>query len=628
MLECNSMDLLSLLNDRQKEAVTYDKGPLLVLAGAGSGKTRVLTHRAAWLVGNKKAKPEELLMLTFTNKAAGEMKKRLNLLLKTVTSQKAGGSFAGTFHSFCAYMLRRDGRCIGVDNNFVIYDENDQQALVKKIIKQHDLNEKEYKPRLILSVISGSKNKLMTPEDVAAYASNSFYEKISRVYKDYQKEMEKMQALDFDDLLFKTVELLREDKKVRAKYRNIYKYLLIDEYQDTNQAQYRITKLLAGKNPNLTVVGDASQAIYSWRGANYQNILSLEKDFPSIYVINLERNYRSSQTILDAAYNVISRNQNHPILKLWTENNTGNKITVYKADSETDEAGFVADEIKKLTDFYGVDPTEIVVLYRTNAQSRVFEEMFLQKGIPYVLIGGLKFYDRAEIKDLLSLLKVALNPKDEISWDRIKKNMGVRRTQKVKEFLKNHKAEKIKPFDLIEQLLEVSTYLEKFDPDDEDDYRKIENMEELKSVATKFNDLGSFLENMALVQQEYSQQEKQKDKLKDTAVKLMTIHSSKGLEFENVFLVGMEEGLLPHAQNIEDKEKLEEERRLCYVGMTRAKKRLYFTFASRRMYFGQTNYNAPSQFLLDIPDNLLNDNSFRKEDDIWEDDFDDDEDDW
>ena len=237
-------------------------------------------------------------MLTFTNKAAGEMKKRLNLLLKTVTSQKAGGSFAGTFHSFCAYMLRRDGRCIGVDNNFVIYDENDQQALVKKIIKQHDLNEKEYKPRLILSVISGSKNKLMTPEDVAAYASNSFYEKISRVYKDYQKEMEKMQALDFDDLLFKTVELLREDKKVRAKYRNIYKYLLIDEYQDTNQAQYRITKLLAGKNPNLTVVGDASQAIYSWRGANYQNILSLEKDFPSIYVINLERNYRSTRQSL------------------------------------------------------------------------------------------------------------------------------------------------------------------------------------------------------------------------------------------------------------------------------------------------------------------------------------------
>ncbi len=619
--------LLKGLNPAQKKAVMHSGSPLLVLAGAGSGKTRVLTSRAAWLVATGEAKPEELLLLTFTNKAAGEMKKRLFSLLKGVFPGKVNKNslFAGTFHSFCCSVLRRDGRAIGIEPTFVIYDDSDQQVLVRDIIKDLDLDDSRFKMPMIKSVIEDAKNNMIGVKTFTDSAGNSWAETLARVYLQYEKRLAKMQALDFNDLLFKTVELFK-NKTVLEKYQDKYQHILVDEYQDTNRSQYLLTKLLAGKHKNLTAVGDAAQAIYSWRGADYRNLISLEQDYPNMKKINLEVNYRSTQTILDAANNIISKNECHPILKLVSFGSKGGKVVVYRSGDETDEAEYVADKIKSLVDYSGVDPTKIAVLYRTNAQSRTFEEVFIRRSIPYILIGGTRFYDRAEVKDVLCLLRVFYNPEDWVSWQRIEKNMGKRRMAKVREFLADAKNKNLPSKRLMEAITVKSGYLEKFDSQDETDAKRLENVKELASVAEKFPDIGDFLENVTLVQQEYYAQEKEKDDWKDRAVKLMTLHASKGLEFETVFLVGMEEGLLPHSQNLNETEKLEEERRLCYVGMTRAKTKLFLTLTAQRLYFGKTQYNDPSRFLSDLPKNLLSIEGWKKNE--FKDDDDDCDDEW
>jgi len=599
--------LLNKLNQQQQQAVRYQGSPLLVLAGAGSGKTRVLTHRAAWLVATGQAKPNQLLLLTFTNKAANEMRERLLKLLSPITNYQSliTGIFAGTFHSFCAYILRRDGEKISIPRSFVIYDEKDQLALIKSVIKKLDLSEKRFKPASVKAVIESAKNDLITPEVFLESAKGGWHQSVGLIYQQYQKRLVQSNALDFNDLLFAAVKLFKREPTILEKYQDRYRFILVDEYQDTNRSQYVLTRLLAKKYGNLTVVGDAAQAIYGWRGADYRNLMSLTRDFPEIKVINLEQNYRSTQTILDAAYAVIAKNEKHPVLKLFTQNGSGEKIVVYRASSEVGEAEFVSEKIKQLVDFQGIDPTQIAVLYRTNAQSRTFEEAFIRHGLPYILIGGVKFYERAEIKDVLSLLRVFHNPKDQISWQRIEKNFGKRRKAKAEQFLIENSDKSWSTKKLLEEILLASGYLEKFDPDNEDDYRRLENIKELASVAEQFPDLGEFLENVALVQQEYSAQEKEKKKLSGEAIKLMTLHSSKGLEFDVVFIVGMEEGLLPHSRSLDDLEQLEEERRLCYVGITRARSRLFLTYASRRLYFGKSNYNQASRFLEDIPDHLV-----------------------
>ncbi len=623
-----SDQLLSKLNQSQQQAVKHDRpGPLLVLAGAGSGKTKVLTHRTAWLITNKKIPPDNLLLLTFTNKAAKEMKQRLKKLL---AEQKAVGSglFAGTFHSFGAYILRREAERVGLNRDFVIYDQKDQESLLKNVIEKMNLDETRFKARSIKYAINDAKNSLIEPDTYLDSVSSEWEETIGLIYQNYQKFLAKAQALDFADLLFYPVKLFQENADVRKKYQRRYHHILIDEYQDTNQSQYALTKLLAKKHHNLTVVGDAAQAIYSWRGADYRNLMSLTKDFPDTQVINLKRNYRSTQNILDAAYAVISKNEKHPVLKLFTQKDSGKKIDTYQAQSGAREADFVVAKVQELVGERGINPSQVAVLYRTNAQSRLLEEAFINHGVPYVLYGGTKFYERKEVKDVLSLIRVFFNPEDVVSWQRIEKNFGIRRMRRVKQFLKENKDKDWITPELFGEILKASHYLEKYDKEDEDDNQRLENIHELASVARKFKDIGDFLENVALVQQEYSVQEKSKFSRLNQAVNLMTLHSSKGLEFEVVFIVGMEEGLLPHSRALADVEQLEEERRLCYVGMTRAKKQLILTYADQRLYFGRTNYNNPSRFLEEIPSALV---EIKKEErkggtgtiDDW-DDFDDD----
>lgn len=597
--------LLSSLNQSQQKAVSYNMaGPLLVLAGAGSGKTRVLTHRTAWLIANKKVSPSNLLLLTFTNKAAREMKTRLKKLLAE-QDKKSDGLFAGTFHSFGAYILRREGGRVGLSPDFVIYDQKDQQSLLKKIIKKMDLDDSRFKARSIKYAINDAKNNLIPPETYLDSVTSEWEEKVGLIYKDYQKFLAKAQALDFADLLYYPVKLFRENAKVKGKYQQKYQYVLIDEYQDTNQSQYALTKLLTEKHRNLTVVGDAAQAIYSWRGADYRNLMGLTKDFPDTHVINLERNYRSTQNILDAAFSVISKNEKHPVLKLFTEKDSGKKITIYQAPSGVKEADYVVDRVQDLVNEQETSPEKIAVLYRTNAQSRLLEEAFINRGLPYILYGGTKFYERKEVKDVLALIRVYFNPEDVVSWERIEKNFGIRRRRKVKSFLDENKDKDFVTAELFGKILKASSYLEKYDQEDEEDAWRLENIRELASVARKFRDISEFLENVALVQQEYSVSEKNKQNQLNQAVNLMTLHSSKGLEFEVIFIVGLEEGLLPHSRSLDDLEQLEEERRLCYVGMTRAKKRLFLTHADHRLYFGRTNYNNPSRFLEELPDNLV-----------------------
>ncbi|PIS09297.1 ATP-dependent DNA helicase PcrA [Candidatus Beckwithbacteria bacterium CG10_big_fil_rev_8_21_14_0_10_34_10] len=600
-----ALSLLEDLNQKQIEAVTFLNGPLLILAGAGSGKTRVLTYRTAYFILEKKIEPENILLLTFTNKAALEMKGRIEKLL-SFHQQKKRLPFAGTFHSLTAKLLRIEGKELGIPVNFLIFDQKDQTELVKEILKDLDL-EKSFKPYSVLNAISGAKNELIGPEEYPRFSQGYFQETVAKVYPEYQKRLKKYQALDFDDLIFKTVLLFWKNKEILNKYRNRFQKILIDEYQDTNQAQYELTKLLSKPN-SLTVVGDASQSIYGWRGANFRNVLRLENDFPQLKTINLEQNYRSKQTILDAAHSLISNNTSHPVLKLWTKNKKGEKIKIFEAQSEKDEVSFIINQIQNLLVNGGKDKfSDFAVLYRTNAQSRVLEESFLHLGLPYILVGGTRFYERKEIKDCLAYLRFLLNEKDKISYKRVEK-LGKRRLRlflKLKSNLKNN-LNKYSTFKLLNKVIKATRYLEKFDPKNESDLTRLENIKELTSVAREFPKLVEFLENVSLVEQDHlPKNTKKNQKKKKNAVTFMTAHAAKGLEFNTVFMVGMEEGLFPHSKSLLNKEQLEEERRLAYVAITRAKNNLFLSYAKRRLYFGMYSSNQVSRFITEIPSNLL-----------------------
>jgi DNA helicase II / ATP-dependent DNA helicase PcrA len=594
-------EILSGLNPAQKEAVTFPGKPLLLLAGAGSGKTRVLTHRAAYFVKTHQATPSQILLLTFTNKAAEEMKTRMSKLLNS-NNEKL---FAGTFHSFCCRILRRDGHAIGISPDFIIYDSDDQENTIKIILKDLDLTPQEFKPSSVMYYIEDCKNKFINSKDAQLQSSGYWQNQAAKIYQKYQQKLSEYQALDFNDLLFKTVELFIAHPEILEKYQDIYRFILVDEYQDTNQIQYLLTKLLAAKYRQITAVGDASQAIYGWRGADYRNLVAFTADFKDATVINLEQNYRSTQIILDAANAVISKNNSHPILKLFTEKKSTDLIKVFQAESEVSEAEYIAQKIQFIYTNLHLPYRQIAVLYRMNAQSRVLEEAFLKYGLPYVLIGGLRFYERAEIKDILSMLRFAHDRHDRISEDRVEKALGKRRKVVFDSHLEDIDLKKMTSLQILESLVTNSGYLDRFDVKDEEDQKRIENVKELKSVATSFPKINDFLENIALVQQEYSLQEKNKKKENRDGIRLMTLHGSKGLEFEVVFLVGFEEGILPHSRSMIDEDQIEEERRLCYVGITRAKDYLYISYAVKRLFFGKSSLNEPSRFLLDIPEHLV-----------------------
>ncbi len=580
------------LNNQQLRAVTHSGSPLLVLAGAGSGKTRVLTHRTARLIKEEGVEPERILLLTFTNKAADEMKKRV----KKLVGRTPG--FAGTFHSFCAGLLRRYGKVVGLDPDFVIYDQTDKRQALKMVMKELDIDSKVVKVRSVSAQISNAKNEMLSCESYWDLARGGYQERVAKIWRDYQKRLKDYQAVDFDDLLLYGVGLLGNER-VKQQLHDRYRYVLVDEYQDTNKAQYELTKLLVeGNEEGLTVVGDFSQSIYSWRGADYRNLEHLNRDFNNLETVELKQNYRSTQNILDAAYGVIENNNTHPILQLEATKNEGKKIKLYKGKDEKSEARFILDQIRK-----GDSYKDFAILYRTNAQSRALEERFIKSGTPYVLVGGTKFYERREIKDILAYLKVIANSKDKVSWERLDK-VGKRRRQAFEEWLSQLKSKKelskVSSEEFMAGVLSSTDYLSLYDEEDENDLMRLENIKELASVAREFSDLRAFLENVALVQSEAQSDLEDSDK-----VTLMTMHAAKGLEFKNVFVVGMEEGLFPHSRSLGEKQELEEERRLCYVAFTRAEQNLFLTYTKSRLYFGRRTSNSPSRFLTETPQHLI-----------------------
>ncbi|MEA3355249.1 MAG: UvrD-helicase domain-containing protein [Patescibacteria group bacterium] len=589
-------NMLKELNVKQRQAVTFGEGPLLILAGAGSGKTRALTYRAAYLLLEKEISANRILLVTFTNKAAGEMKERIKKLVNDTGTKHRDDTnlpFAGTFHSFCAKLLREYGHLINIPRGFTIYDEGDSLETIKQALLNLDISVKDYKPRAVKSNISGAKNELISALEYNQYRQGVFQGVVTKVYIEYQRLLNQYDALDFDDLLFMAVKLLKKQKEVLNKLRDQFMYVLVDEYQDTNKAQYDLTKMLASKWKNLCAVGDFSQSIYSFRGADFRNLKRLESDFPNLTIINLEQNYRSTKNILSAANQVIEKNTSHPILRLWTEAKGGKKLKVFEAENEKEESGFIVKTIKKS----GVKFSDIAILYRTNAQSRVIEEALMKSSIPYTLVGGTRFYSRMEIKDCLAYLRFLNNPKDRVSYKRLEK-IGKRRLKKFLDWVELKDYKKMNSLKILDKILEVTGYLEKYNEEDEEDLVRLENIKELSSVAMEFGSLTDFLENVALVEQTDLMNKKK-------SVTLMTLHASKGLEFKMVFMIGMEEGMFPHSRSLLDSRQLEEERRLCYVGMTRAKKRLYFSYAKRRLYFGSFLNNSVSRFLGDIEEGFL-----------------------
>jgi len=637
-------DLLDDLNPEQQEAVKATDGPVLILAGAGSGKTRVLTYRVAYLIQEKHVPAENILMMTFTNKAAGEMRDRiLKLLNYTLNPIPYSLPIMGTFHSFCARVLRRDGGVLGLPPGFAIYDESDAMDVVKEAMANLNIPTQKTSPYSVRSTISGAKNELISSLEYPQYARGYFQEQVAKIYLEYQRILEQNKALDFDDLLLKVIKLFQTDPAILTRYQIQFQYILIDEYQDTNSAQYLISKYLAMRNKNICVVGDASQSIYRFRGADFRNIVKFQKDYPGTKVFNLEQNYRSTQVILDAAHSVISRNKSHPILKLWTENSGGDKIEIYEARSEVDEANYIINvilsatkDLSRMRENSGTSPeilhfvqndklaeprtlTDFAILYRTNAQSRALEEQFLKAAIPYKLIGGVSFYQRKEIKDVLSYLRLLQNPKDSVAIKRAEK-IGKGRLAKVMEIFTevSLQMDKYTSSDLLDLILGRTGYLDYIDDGTEIGKMRVENVKELKSVSEQFPNLTEFLENVALVEAADAPGRKKVDA---DAVTLMTLHSAKGLEFPVVFMVGMEEGLFPHSRSMLDPQELEEERRLCYVGITRAKNKLYLTYTISRMYFGQRNNNLVSRFLGDIPQDILSTNISAKNLDEFNDDI-------
>ena len=624
--------ILEGLNPQQREAVTTIDGPILIQAGAGSGKTKTLTHRIAYLIATGHARPAEILAVTFTNKAAGEMRERLANILG-VDNTRSFMPWMGTFHSIAVRLLRYYGEAIEIPNNFVIFDESDKQTLIKSILKSLGATDKQYSPRTIISYISNAKNDLESPDDFRKRAHTPIQQMTAEVYTRYEQRLKENVALDFDDLLLDTVKLLKQSPETRAKLQQRFKFILIDEYQDTNRAQYQIVKLLLNDKHNICAVGDDWQSIYSWRGADFTNILNFEKDFSGTKVIKLEQNYRSTGAILNAAHNVIIKNEQRSDKKLWTRQGEGAPVEFIEARNDLDEADRVANRISSEVGLGLRRYRDYAVLYRTNAQSRIFEQMFLRSDIPYRIVGGQRFYDRAEIKDLTAYLKLLYQPHDTISFRRIvnvpKRGLGEVSVNKflhwqestgqsVIEALSNvaicpditSRAAKSLTYlgkDLKELATEATdtapdilltdlinrfhydTYID--DGTDQGNARR-ENVDELINMAKQYGDLDSFLAEVALV----SSADTVND---DDAVTLMTLHAAKGLEFPVVFMVGMEDGLFPNARCEIDPAKLEEERRLCYVGMTRAREQLIMTFADQRMLRGEINYNQPSPFLLD-----------------------------
>lgn len=574
------------LNTAQLQAVSYTDGPSIVLAGAGSGKTRVLVSKVLYLITQKKIQPSEIVMITFTNKAAAEMKKRID---------KAGYGrlgFVGTFHSFCASLLRRYAGRLGYGPDFVIFDDGDQEILLKQIIKEKDIE------RMTVSylshLISAAKNQLISPDKFTTFFPQDRAEDVARIYTTYQARLKKNNAFDFDDLIMKVVELFRTDDDVRALIHEKYTQILIDEFQDTNYAQYSLARLLSEESRDITVVGDFSQSIYSWRGADIRNLEKFQEDFSKAQVFELEQNYRSTPPILNFAFTVISKNNGHPILKLFTEKNGGEDIAIKQMQNEEEEALFVVSEIERLQNTY--EYKDYAVLYRINAQSRALEEALLQYGLPYMLIGGIRFYERKEIKDIISYIRLIINPDNEVAQDRIMK-LGKRKWAEFVEKATSIREgiEKKDTESLMEEIFSATHYLALYNEKDPEDYSRLENIRELKSVANSFSNINDFLEQIALVESEYSEGEKRRKG--EDGVRLMTLHQAKGLEFPVVFMVGVEEGILPHSRSTQDHFQLEEERRLMYVGVTRAKERLYITHARRRFLFGRRMESAPSRFI-------------------------------
>ncbi|OGE18596.1 hypothetical protein A3D83_03355 [Candidatus Daviesbacteria bacterium RIFCSPHIGHO2_02_FULL_41_10] len=672
--------LLDDLNPVQKQAVQATEGPTLILAGAGSGKTKVLTHRVAYLIQEKGIPPENILCLTFTNKASGAMIERIKNLLRTTNYELPTTPVMGTFHSFCARILRKEGKVLGLPPGFAIYDEGDALDAIKEAMGALNIPIQKTSPHSVRSTISAAKNELISSLEYPQYARGYFQETVAKIYLEYQKILERNHALDFDDLLLCVIKLFQTDPGILVRYQIQFRYILIDEYQDTNPAQYLISKYLSKRHKNICVVGDASQSIYSFRGADFRNIVNFQKDYPEVAVFNLEQNYRSTQNILDAAFAVISKNKSHPILKLWTNKDGGEKIEVVEVKSEVEEALFVINvilsEAKDLKIESGDSPpaspdrndkrvklSDFVILYRTNAQSRSLEEQFLKSGVPYKLVGGVSFYARKEIKDVLAYLRLLQNPNDSVSIKRAEK-IGKGRLAKIIELrsviLSNSEGsladasptfvgdsssktpQNDKPpyatLELLDKILEVTGYLEYLDDNSEEGKMRVENVKELRSVAEEFPNLTDFLENVALVEASDTpkhrpvsptQRGERTDAPQADAVTLMTLHSAKGLEFPVVFIVGMEEGLFPHSRSMLDVRELEEERRLCYVGITRAKEKLYLTFTKQRLYFGQRSNNLISRFLSDIPQELIeSDVSFQDRDSFLDDVSIGDEDDW
>lgn len=595
-------DILKELNEEQRKAVLNTEGPMIILAGAGSGKTRVLTFKVIYLIKEKKIDPSNILMVTFTNKAAKEMKERVTSL-----SDNNDKPTIGTFHSICAKILRVEGKHLGFSEKFTIYDSQDSLDAIKEAMRRANISVKDFKPSSVLSTISQAKNQMISDLEYLNLARGYFQESVAKVYPFYQRILKENNAVDFDDLIGRTIELFQKNPDILTKYQNQFKYILVDEYQDTNQAQYILTKLLSKKWKNICVVGDFSQSIYSFRGANFQNLATFNKDFENVKTFHLSQNYRSTQTILDTAFNVISKNTSHPVLKLWTENPGGEKILVYEASNEHNEAEYIISTIVNM----GLNLEDVAILYRTNAQSRVIEEVFLHHGVPYTLVGGTRFYERKEIKDILAYLRVIDNEKDNISFRRIEK-LGKGRLKKFMEFMETFNKEGKSSIETMDEVLEAVDYLSIYDPKDEEDIPRLENIKELRSVAIEFPSLSGFLENITLVEQEQSSTGKLKTN--GNAVTLMTLHSAKGLEFPYVFMIGMEEGIFPHSRSLMERSELEEERRLCYVGITRAKTRLFLTYSKKRLIFGQRSSNTLSRFILDIPQDAMIMNNLYNED--------------
>ena len=641
--------LLTGMNDKQAEAVQTTEGPLLIMAGAGSGKTRVLTHRIAYLIDEKMVNPWNILAITFTNKAAREMRERA-MALNPATSE----TLIATFHSMCVRILRREADHIGYNRNFTIVDPGEQRTLMKRILKNLNLDPKKWNERAILGTISNAKNDLLDEVAYEHQAGDMYTQIVAKCYKAYQEELRRSEAMDFDDLIMMTLRLFDKNPDVLAYYQQRYQYIHVDEYQDTNHAQYQLVKLLASRFKNICVVGDADQSIYGWRGADMQNILDFEKDYPEAKVVLLEENYRSTKKILQAANEVIKNNRNRRPKKLWTQNDDGEQIVYYRANDERDEAVFVASTIDNIIREEGKNFKDFAVLYRTNAQSRTIEEALLKSNIPYTMVGGTKFYSRKEIRDVISYLNLIANPSDNISFERVvnepKRGVGPGTLEKIRNFayeqnmclldasanimlspIKGKAAQGVYDFanmilnlrdqldglsitETVEAVLDKSGYLDALSMQQTlESQARIENIEEFMSVTKNFDEtntdetedetgidrLGRFLNDLALIA------DTDDGDIEAAEVTLMTLHAAKGLEFPVVFLIGMEEGVFPLSRASEEPDELEEERRLAYVGITRAEEILFLTNANTRTLFGKTNYNRPSRFLREISDDLL-----------------------